>query len=359
MKKKMHPVMVIVGTICVLILVVAAMVAVILDSRSPNPILGIFRTEPTETTGDTQAPTDGTAEVPEETKAPTYGPEKPTQGPEKPTDPPVKPEDPTVRPSNPTVTPNTPTEPSAPPVTPNDPSVEPEDPADTPVTPPEDPADTPVTPPEIRPPEVVIPPSVDPDTGKESISFPCRVPDYDLVIEKLAPYSGMFVENGANVPVDSVAMLQIHNDGDFPVEYTQICVQFGQDSLLFDISALPVGESLVVQEKAGKALPEGTATTVTAMVVQRAQMEMSENKVSVTDNGDNTLTVTNLTGETIPTVRIFYKYYMQNEGLFVGGIAFTVRITRLGPGASVTIQPSHYTSQTGRVVMVLTYDSEV
>ena len=88
-------------------------------------------------------------------------------------------------------------------------------------------------------------------------------------------------------------------------------------------------------------------------------MEMSESEVKVTDNGNNTLTIQNLTNETIPTVRVFYKYYMKNEGLFVGGIAFTVRISRLGAGASVTIQPSHYTSQTSRVVMVLTYDSEV
>ena len=86
---------------------------------------------------------------------------------------------------------------------------------------------------------------------------------------------------------------------------------------------------------------------------------MSANKVRVTDNGDNTLTVQNLTEETIPAVRVFYRYYMQEEGIFVGGIAFTVRVTRLTPGAAVTVQPSHYTSKTGRVVMVLTYASEV
>ena len=88
-------------------------------------------------------------------------------------------------------------------------------------------------------------------------------------------------------------------------------------------------------------------------------MEMSESKVQVIDNGDNTLTVKNLTNKTIPTVRVFYKYYMEEEDVFVGGIAFTVRITRLSAGASVTVQPSHYTSTTSRVVMVLTYDSEV
>jgi sigma-B regulation protein RsbU (phosphoserine phosphatase) len=42
---------------------------------------------------------------------------------------------------------------------------------------------------------------------------------------------------------------------------------------------------------------------------------------------------------------------MNEEQVFVGGIAFTVRITRLAAGASITIQPSHYNSKTGCVVM--------
>ena len=217
----------------------------------------------------------------------------------------------------------------------------------------------PLLPPEDRPSSVVIPTEKDPETGEPiGIRFPCQVPEYGLLIEKMGPYNGLFVEDGTNVNVENVAMLMVQNKGDFPIEYTQICVEYGQEKLYFDISALPVGERMVVQEKTGKSIPEGIPTYATATVVQRADMEMSEGKVRVTDNGDNTLTVQNLTDETIPTVRVFYKYYMQEEAIFVGGIAFTVRVTRLTPGASVTLQPAHYTSKTGRVVMVLTYDSE-
>ena len=220
--------------------------------------------------------------------------------------------------------------------------------------------DEPVAPPTNLPSAIVIPSEKDPQTGEElAMTLPCRIPGYDLVIEKLAPYSGMFVEDGSNANIENVAMLLVKNDGDFPVEYTQIRVACGDEELLFDVSALPVGERLVVQEKTGKSIPEGGATSASVLVVQRANMEMSESKVKVTDNGNNTLTIQNLTNETIPTVRVFYKYYMDEEQLFVGGIAFTVRITKLGAGASVTIQPSHYTSKSGRVVMVLTYDSEV
>ena len=217
----------------------------------------------------------------------------------------------------------------------------------------------PLEPPEDLPSSVVIPTEKDPQTGKESVSFPCRVPGYDLVIHRLAPYDGLFVEDGTNATVQKVAMLLVSNEGDYPIEYAQISVQCGEQALLFDISALPAGEKLVVQEKNGQILANSEAQRATAMVVRRANLEMSADKVEVVDNGDDTLTIRNLTKEAIPTVRVFYKYYMKDEDTFVGGIAFTVRVTRLAAESAITIQPSHYTSQTGRVVMVLTYDTEV
>ncbi len=284
---------ILVGVLCVGLVFLAIALALILDSQLPDPIFGIFQTESTAATEESQPSTDTTGGSFQETEAP-------------------------------------------------------------------DPTEEQITPPEDQPPAVVIPPEKNPQTGEElGISFPCQIPGYDLTVEKMEPYNGIFVEDGSNANIQNVAMLLVKNNGDFPVEYTQIRVMCGQEELLFDISALPAGEKLVVQERTGKAISEGKASSASALVVQRANMEMSENKVQVIDNGDNTLTVKNLTDKTIPTVRIFYKYYMENEEVFVGGIAFTVRISRLGAGASMTIQPSHYTSQTSRVVMVLTYDSEV
>ena len=259
-----------IGVLCVALLILAVAVAVILDSRSPDPILGIFRDDPTEA----------------------------------------------------------PTEPAS--------------------------TEEQMTPPDDLPPFVEIPAETDPDTGKVGITFPCEVPAHGLILEKLAPYDGMYVEDGSNQAVQGVAMLLVRNTGDTPLEYTQISVSYGEETLLFDISALPVGEQLVVQEKQKKPVPEGTPTAANALVVHRAKMDMSSEQVRVTDNGNNTLTIENLTDKTIPTVRIFYKYYMEDQDMFIGGIAFTVRVTRLGANGKITLQPSHYTSESARVVMVLT-----
>ncbi len=387
---------VLVGLCCILILIFAVVVALILDSRSPDPVLGIFRTEPatidagetelpsedtedtketsagtTEPTGDSKDPAQGTTEPTGESKDPTQGTTEPTGESKDPTQGTTEPtgesKDPTQGTTEPTGESKDPTEGTTEPTgegkDPTEGTTEPtgesKDPTEE-TTDPTDPSDGEVIPPEELPPSVTIPPDEDTETGEPvGISFPCQVPGYGLVIEKMAPYSGMFVEDGTNANVQNIAMLLVHNNGDTPVEYTQICVEFEQEKLLFDISALPAGERLVVQEKTGKSIPEGIATAANALVVQRADMDMAESQVRITDNGDNTLTIQNLTQKTIPTVRVFYKYYMDEEGVFVGGIAFTVRVTRLGAGASVTIQPSHYTSQTSRVVMVLTYESEV
>lgn len=218
--------------------------------------------------------------------------------------------------------------------------------------------ETPAAPPvEDLPPMVEISPEKDPQTGEpEKLTFPCVVPGYDLTLEKLAPFDGMYVEDGTNANVTQVAMLMVKNNGDYPIEYAQISVEYGEAQLIFDISALPAGETLVVQEKTRKSVPQGDVTKAQALVVQRAEMEMSQEQIRVTDNGDNTITVENLTDQTIPTTRVFYKYFMKDENLFVGGIAFTVRLWNMPAGGKMTIQPAHYNSTTGRVVMVRTYD---
>ena len=54
------------------------------------------------------------------------------------------------------------------------------------------------------------------------LQFPCEVPGHNLRIEKLGPYTGIFVEDGTNQQVPDVAMLLVKNTGDSAVEYAEI-----------------------------------------------------------------------------------------------------------------------------------------
>ena len=328
--------------VCLVVLLLAV-VGVIWHNTNENT------TDPTLQPGteSTQMTTDGTetattpdASVATEPQGTTAGtePQATTGGSDstKPTDPakstdPTKPADPS-KPTDPT----TPTDPSKPtePSNPTDPTqgAEEEEPTTEPTEPPAD---------------VVIP----------VLEFPCEVPNHDLLLERLEPYSGLFVEDGSNKQVKDVAMLLVYNHGDTAVEYTEITVEYQDTTLSFHITALPAGEKMVVQEVSGKAIPSDDAQSASALVVHRAELSIAP-EVTVTDNGDNSLTITNVSKKKIPTVRVFYKYYMEDEDLFVGGIAFTVRIGQLGPGSSIVVRPSHYDSKTSRVVMASVYDSE-
>ena len=187
------------------------------------------------------------------------------------------------------------------------------------------------------------------------VEFPCEIGETGLRIEKLAPYSGVYLEDGTGDQVSDVAMILVHNTKDQDIEYAEICIEYKNETLQFQLSALPAGARVVLQEKQRKKIPSEEAVKCTAMVIPHAQMGMAQDQVFVIDNGNDTLTVKNLTTNTIPSVRIFYKHFDKEEHIFLGGIAFNIKLTELKGDAMITIQPAHYASDSCNIVMVATY----
>lgn len=203
-----------------------------------------------------------------------------------------------------------------------------------------------------------VPTVQDPDTGKTVIEFPCRVDPYGLVIERLAPYTGKYVEDGSNTTANGVAMILVRNESGHPIQFASLTMTFEGQTLMFEISALPAGGKAVVQEKMRRGVPQGDPSACDALVVQQAEQGFAADQVSVTENEDGSLTVTNLTDETIPAVRVFYKYYLDKEQIYVGGIAFTAKVSQLRPHSSYTIRPTHYEKGSSRIVMVTAYEED-
>lgn len=51
---------------------------------------------------------------------------------------------------------------------------------------------------------------------------------------------------------------------------------------------------------------------------------------------------TNLTGEEIPCIRVFYRFYIASDDVYIGGITYTSKILSLAAGETTTITPSRY-----------------
>lgn len=127
------------------------------------------------------------------------------------------------------------------------------------------------------------------------------------------------------------------------------------DSTLVE-RVLDISTALVL-EYHGTAYAPGSYRSCSASAAVVDGFEMSRELVEVTENGDGSLTVTNLTGETIPCVRVFYKFYMADVDVYLGGITYTAKLEELAAGASQQIRPSHFPAGMSRIVMIKTYDT--
>ncbi len=202
-------------------------------------------------------------------------------------------------------------------------------------------------------------PSVNrPVTGSQSLSFPYAIPNTDLVIQRISAYNGIFWEDGSDSDVENVTTIFLTNTGDVGVEYASITMQRGVETLEFVVSALPAGASVAVQEKNRTAFTQDAYSACFADIVPLEVFEMSENSVKIEETGEYSLSVTNLAGEEIPCIRVFYKFYTASDDVYIGGITYTSKILNLAPGETTTITPSHYAKGYSQVVMVRTYDTD-
>ena len=215
--------------------------------------------------------------------------------------------------------------------------------------------------------EIYVGPLVDKGTGQteeqlqesqpEPVTFPYSVPGTGIVVQKISSYDGIYIEDGSDQEISNVASMLMTNSSGNAIEYVSVSLKCDGERMEFEASDIPSGAAILVQEKNKKSYRDGTYTECVGTVAQMDGFGMAEDQVKVTPNEDDTFTVTNLTEQTIPCVRLFYKLYMEDQGIYIGGITYNVKVTELEAGASQTISPSHYVQGYSRLMMVRTYDT--
>ena len=208
-----------------------------------------------------------------------------------------------------------------------------------------------------RVPDIVINLNEEPqDTVEEQIEFPYSIGGTELSVDKIAPYDGIYIEDGSDEEISGVAALVLTNHGADGVEYAEVSVSQASQTLSFKATAIPSGASVVVLEAGRTSWSEEPVTQIYASASDSSEFGMAEDAVQITDNGDDSISVTNVSGKEIPCVRIFYKYKLE-DNIYVGGIAYMVKITGLEAGASKTVRPSHYASGSSEMLMARIYDT--
>lgn len=193
-------------------------------------------------------------------------------------------------------------------------------------------------------------------TGTSSIPeifFPYAIPGTDLVVEQVSQYNGYFIEDGSDREVSDIAAIVLKNNGSEDLEFAGIGISQGSRNLAFSASQIPAGATVIIQEQSGAAFTADPYYSATASTTATDSFEMSETLVSVKDNGDDSFTVINITDQTLSQVRVFFKNYLPDESVYVGGITYSVTLEDIEDGTAVDVYSDHYDSRYSKIVEVI------
>jgi hypothetical protein len=197
-------------------------------------------------------------------------------------------------------------------------------------------------------------------TAEETVKQPwtnLKDEDYGIEIRTLAAgYDGAFLEDGTDDEVKNVLALLFVNTGDKDIQYAEYAFAVNGKPISFKVSDLPAGQQCVVLEASRHQRDTSEVLELISRVVAPVDMLPGSDKVLPVINDDNTITIMNTTQENLPVVRVFYKYFYEDENTFVGGITYTATAKDVPAGGSVTIAPTHFEANASVIMGTGVYD---
>ena len=173
-----------------------------------------------------------------------------------------------------------------------------------------------------------------------TISFPYLIPGTDIVIQQISPYSGYFIEDGSDNEVNGIAAIVLTNKGG-DLDFIGIGISQGARSLAFSGSQIPAGATVILQEQTGAAFSNDPYYSATATATPGA-FGKAEDLIAIEDNGNGTFSVINISEETLSEVKVFFKNYLPEEDVYVGGITYSITLDEIEPEMAVEVTASHY-----------------
>lgn len=195
------------------------------------------------------------------------------------------------------------------------------------------------------------------ESGNQSDVLPGKIADTGIEVESIGPYDGAFVEDGSDEEVTGVTAILVKNNTGKNIQYAELKFNVpDKGEAVFTFSSIPSDASVMVFEQNRMQYDDSDVYTLTDQTVAYIEeMSKMEDEIGILVQDNNSLTVTNLTGQDKKNVRIFYKYRYE-DGVYIGGITFTAKLEEIKAGKSITCSPSHFDSSGCEIMMIGEYD---
>lgn len=170
-----------------------------------------------------------------------------------------------------------------------------------------------------------------------------------VVITEIAPYTGSFVEDGTDEFVENTLSITIENNGS---EYVQLMNVTIDEEYDFNITTLLPGKKMVVLEQARTEYDKKINTdeiSVSNVAFFKEKPTMHSNILEISGE-DNRIEVKNISGDSFPGGRVFYKNKFEDK--YIGGITYAATIPILKKDESIVIDTAHYMKDSSELIFV-------
>ena len=210
---------------------------------------------------------------------------------------------------------------------------------------------------EIEP--VFLPAQTESVASTQSGALPERVPGTSLQIQALMQYEGPYWEDGTGEHVSNVAALMLYNPSGNGISYGQVFLTLEGQAYVFEFTYLPAGGRLLVPEKNRMPYVRGKVTDCRSGQMVTGNFGAEKNGICLTPKGMSGIVVENQTDRTLDNVQLYYKLYLNDEGVYVGGTTYQMAVGSIPAGSKQEITPNHFVWDYSAVVDIQTGEPRV
>lgn len=186
-------------------------------------------------------------------------------------------------------------------------------------------------------------------TDGETVEFPFSISCTSLVVEAVAGYDGPFYEDGTGREVLNTAAVLLRNTGAEVIPYAHVILRTNSASYIFDGFLIPAGAAVLIPEK--YASPYVSAEMITSCFGWATVMKYPDAyALTIEEEGMGQLLITNHGDADVRNLTLYHKTYLQENDLYIGGIAFETRVEHIGAGETALICPQNYAAGYSKVV---------
>ena len=181
--------------------------------------------------------------------------------------------------------------------------------------------------------------------------FPISVPGTALVIRNLISYEGEFIEDVNGTFETNMVAACLENVGTKGIECARVVLSWPDGAYVFDVEMLPAGMTAVVLEKYKQ--PYSLHPWSQCGGVQKTAIDnWLDTEIKVIPITQTKIKIQNETDHVLSDTTIYFKNYMQDEDLLLGGVVYSYHAGSLAPGDTIIVEPYYYVQDYSMIVRI-------